>query len=97
MYLAATSPENIESLAHLADGAAYPAVRPEVVAVTQVVRARGGVVESFSRIAGPMLTRIAASDRESRNLAHSREALLPKLISGELQIEDVDRFLGGGG
>src|SRR5579871_4127098 len=34
-YLAATAPDNIERLAHLADGAAYPAVRPEVVASTQ--------------------------------------------------------------
>jgi type I restriction enzyme S subunit len=93
VYLAATSPENIESLAHLADGAAYPAVRPEVVAATQVVKAVGGIVESFSRIAGPALNRIAASDRESRTLAHSREALLPKLISGELRVEDAERVI----
>jgi type I restriction enzyme S subunit len=47
-------------------------------------------------MAGPLLKRIAASDRESRTLAHSRDALLPKLISGDLRIADVDRVLGGG-
>jgi type I restriction enzyme S subunit len=31
VYLAATNPKNIVNLSHLADGAAYPAVRPEVV------------------------------------------------------------------
>ncbi len=31
VFLAATSPENIERLSHLADGAAYPAVRPDIV------------------------------------------------------------------
>ena len=36
VYLAATAPENIDRLARRADGAAYPAVRPEVVGETQV-------------------------------------------------------------
>ena len=36
VYLVATAQENIERLAHRADGAAYPAVRPEIVAETKV-------------------------------------------------------------
>ena len=38
VYLAATAADNIDALAHLADGGAYPAVRPEAVASTPVVR-----------------------------------------------------------
>jgi type I restriction enzyme, S subunit len=34
VYLAVTTRQNIDRLAHLADGAAYPAVRPEVVMAT---------------------------------------------------------------
>jgi type I restriction enzyme S subunit len=34
VYLAVTTRENIDRLAHLADGGAYPAVRPEVVMAT---------------------------------------------------------------
>lgn len=86
VYLAATAAENIERLAHLADGAAYPAVRPEVVASTQIAKARPEIVEGFSRIVGPMLAKLAASDRESRTLSLTRDALLPKLISGEIQL-----------
>ena len=37
VYLAVTFPENIERLAHRADGAAYPAVRSDVVGETKVV------------------------------------------------------------
>ena len=37
IYLAASNPDNIERLTHRADGGAYPAVRPEVVAESQVV------------------------------------------------------------
>lgn len=88
VYLAATAAENIEELAHLADGAAYPAVRPEVVAATVSIQPPDFVLTSFAKTAGPLLARIAASDRESRTLAALRDTLLPKLISGELRVRD---------
>jgi type I restriction enzyme S subunit len=31
--------------------------------------------------------------RESRTLAALRDALLPKLISGEIRVKDAERFL----
>jgi type I restriction enzyme S subunit len=93
VYLAATAADNIDTLAHLADGAAYPAVRPEVVAATPIVRPTDEVLGRFSGVAGPLLAKIAHSDRESRTLAALRDALLPKLISGELRVKDAERFL----
>jgi type I restriction enzyme S subunit len=87
VYLAATAVDNIDALAHVADGAAYPAVRPEVVAATPIIRANDGVIREFSRTAGPLLARIASSERESRTLAALRDALLPKLMSGELRVK----------
>ncbi|MEW6541954.1 MAG: hypothetical protein AB1402_10165, partial [Bacillota bacterium] len=82
----ATAADNIDTLAHLADGAVYPAVRPEVVAATPIVRPNDEVLGRFSWVAGPLLAKIAQSDRESRTLAALRDALLPKLISGELRV-----------
>lgn len=93
VYLAATSRENIEALAHLADGGAYPAVRPEVVAATPCVLPNKRVLCAFSRVASAMLAKIARNDRESRILAAIRDTLLPKLISGELRIQDAAEFL----
>jgi type I restriction enzyme S subunit len=95
VYLAATSGDNVETLAHLADGAAYPAVRPEVVAATPIVRSSDEVFGRFSRIAGPLLAKRTQNERESRTLAALRDALLPKLISGELRVKDAEKFLGG--
>jgi type I restriction enzyme S subunit len=95
VYLAATAADNIDTLAHLADGAAYPAVRPEVVAATPIVRPSDEVFGRFSRAAGPLLAKTAQHERESRTLAALRDALLPNLISGELRVEDPARFLGG--
>ncbi|MDI3259361.1 MAG: restriction endonuclease subunit S [Sinobacteraceae bacterium] len=93
VYLAATAADNIDTLAHLADGAAYPAVRPDVVAATPIVRPSDEVFCRFSRAAGPLLAKIAHDERESRTLAALRDALLPKLISGELRVKDAERFL----
>jgi type I restriction enzyme, S subunit len=85
LYLAATAADNIDTLAHLADGGAYPAVRPEVVAATPIVRPSDEVRERFSGVAGALVARIAQGHRESRTLAGLRDTLVPKLISGELR------------
>ena len=93
VYLAATAADNIEALAHLADGAAYPAVRPEVVIGTQAVRAGDNVLGRFAQVANPLLGKMAENERESRTLAALRDALLPKLISGELRVKHRDEPL----
>jgi type I restriction enzyme S subunit len=93
VYLAATAPENIDALAHLADGGAYPAVRPEVVAATPVVRPDELVLERFALAAGPLLGKMANNERESRPLGALRDVLLPKLISGELQVRNAEKIV----
>ncbi|MGH9461183.1 MAG: hypothetical protein ACRD1X_08185 [Vicinamibacteria bacterium] len=89
MYFAATEAENIEALAHLADGAAYPAVGSEFVAATQVIKPDDNVIERYSFVAGSLLRRMAESERESVTLAALRDTLLPKLISGELRVKNA--------
>ena len=90
VYLAITSPDSIEALAHLADGAAYPAVRPDVVAATPIVRPDRQILTRFSSYAGALLGRIAHSEKESRTLASLRDLLLPKLISGEIRLRQAE-------
>ena len=94
VWLAATAPENIERLAFLADGAAYPAVRPDVVANTEIVLADQEVIDAFSRTCGSLLDRIEAHKAESRTLARTRDLLLPKLMSGEMRLRDAERMVG---
>jgi type I restriction enzyme, S subunit len=94
VYLAATSRENIERLSNLADGGAYPAVRPEIVSATQVPRAGQELINEFSKQVSPMIAGIADNDHTSRSLAQLRDTLLPKLISGELRVPEAERFVG---
>lgn len=95
VYLAATDRENIEVLAHLADGAAYPAVRPDVVSATPVAVAPERLIAKFSAVTGCILQKIALNAQESKTLASLRDALLPKLISGELTITHFDSEVSG--
>ncbi len=88
-YCAATSRGNIDRLRLLADGAAYPAVRPDVVAATQVVVAPDPILDVFARIVDTLLARIASGEQASRTLATLRDVLLPSLVSGELRVASL--------
>ncbi|NJO82341.1 MAG: restriction endonuclease subunit S [Blastochloris sp.] len=93
VYLATTAPDNITWLAHLADGGAYPAVRPEIVTATEVILPSDDVLRSFSHMVRPLLSKSAQNERESRTLAALRDALLPKLLSGELRVHEAERLV----
>lgn len=49
-----------------------------------------GVREAFCRIVAPLLDRIVNNIHAAQALAASRDTLLPKLISGELRVPEVD-------
>jgi type I restriction enzyme, S subunit len=95
VYCTATSAENIERLSHLADGAAYPAVRPEVVAATELPSFQEDEMLHFSALAKPIFRRIELARQASKNIARIRDLLLPKLISGEFGVADASHRSGG--
>jgi type I restriction enzyme S subunit len=54
------------------------------------------VMRSFVETVRPVFDRIRDSCFESRTLVDLRDSLLPKLISGELRITNVEPILAGG-
>jgi len=52
------------------------------------------LVKVFDHMANPVLQRVAAAATENDIIAGMRDALLPKLISGELRVPDAERILG---
>ncbi len=94
IYLAAVEDSNVARLARVADGAAYPAVRPNVVHESPVVVPDEETLIRFNEVTRPLLARIAHNDRESRTLADLRDTLLPKLISGELRVPEAEAAVG---
>lgn len=89
VYLASTAPSSIEHLAHRADGAACPAVRPDVVADTVVTAPPADkdmdVLQSFSSIVAPIVNKMLLTNMENFILSTHRDTLLSKLMSGEIQ------------
>jgi len=89
IYLVATSESNIERLAHLADGGAYPAVRPEVVVQENMAIPAQAVAQTFHQYVQPLFAKILANRESAKFLAELRDTLLPKLLFGELSISDA--------
>ena len=91
VYLASTSDGAIDRLANLADGAAYPAVRPSVVADTPCILPSSSVLETFAQIATPVLEKIAKNNARAGALVALRDTLLPRLISGKLRLPEAEQ------
>jgi type I restriction enzyme S subunit len=51
------------------------------------------VVEAFKRQCQPWYDRIVANKQQSRTLAALRDALLPKLLAGEIRVVDVEKTI----
>ncbi len=58
-----------------------------------VVAPSARAMSAFDVLVRPTYERIVESARESRSLAALRDALLPKLISGDLRVKDAERIL----
>jgi len=86
VYFSATSETNIERLAHRADGAAYPAVRPEVVIQEVVIIPSTQLVQTFHQSSIALFSKVILNKKQIKTLTNLRNTLLPKLLSGELQL-----------
>ena len=53
-----------------------------------------GLLERFHLIVDSLFLRFDSADIESHTLAALRDALLPKLISGEIRVKDAERVVG---
>jgi len=51
------------------------------------------VMALFGMLARPLFARVNVATEENRTLASLRDSIMPKLISGELRVNDLDRFI----
>lgn len=93
VYLAVTNDDAIARLANLADGGAYPAVRPTIVAETPCTIVREEVIEAFSAATQPLLEKISRSNSMANVLIDIRDTLIPQLISGKLRLPDAEALI----
>jgi type I restriction enzyme, S subunit len=73
-------------LASLGADSAVPGLNRNMAYASEQFVPPPGVLKRFDAIAKPLFEKIHANDEESRTLAALRDALLPKLLSGELRV-----------
>src|SRR5260370_41868149 len=90
LYGITERPDFAASLASVAEGTAYPAVRPEQFLQAPLPLPPWDAIASFEVSTTPLRRRAGAALKESRKLAALRDTLLPPLLSGELCVGDAE-------
>jgi type I restriction enzyme S subunit len=95
VYCLARSPLFRQQIESMVTGTSKSHQRAQVDSILNlaVVVPPSSIVAAFDRSADSLLARTIECRRESRTLTALRDALLPKLISGQLRVKDAERFL----
>jgi type I restriction enzyme S subunit len=94
LYHALTTDEFVGYLANRATGAAYPAVKAEDFENAEILRPDDEALHRFGDAVLSMLESRNSLAKKNHNLRQTRDLLLPKLISGELDVSDLDINMG---
>ena len=89
LYFSVTTDDFVGFLTNHATGAAYPAVTASTFESAQLLMPQAEVADRFHSIAAPMLDLSETLKRKNANLRATRDLLLPKLISGELDVSTL--------
>lgn len=82
-----------ESLLNKAVGSAQQNISKAIVENVGVLIPPRSVAKAFEELVAPQFERCVANLEQCRTLASLRDALLPKLISGQLRVKDVNDFI----
>ena len=80
----------MNSLRWKANGSVFDAITVAEFETENIVRLTDEEESTFVRLVRPMFDTILSKIKESRALASMRDALLPKLMSGEIDVEKVE-------
>jgi type I restriction enzyme S subunit len=83
----------VSQLKQRAYGTIFDTVTTRTFETSQIVVPGDAVFTEFDQRIRPLMERIRQNLRQSRILAALRDTLLPKLMSGELRVEDAERIV----
>lgn len=91
IYLFLTQKEVIEEFQQLAEQSTstFPAIKPADIAAKQIPYS-ADVVHTLKPMLEPLFSCIQKNSEENRRIAELRDTLLPKLMSGELDVSDIE-------
>jgi type I restriction enzyme S subunit len=80
-------------LPHLSADSAVPGLNRHQAYMSKQLLPPRDILKKFDSLVVPLNARTYQTGEESKTLASLRDALLPKLISGELRVSDVERLV----
>lgn len=89
LYFSVTTDDFVGFLTNHATGAAYPAVTAATFEAAPLLSPEKEIADKFHSVAAPMLDLAEKLKRKNANLRATRDLLLPKLISGELDVSTL--------
>ncbi|WP_201450177.1 restriction endonuclease subunit S [Escherichia albertii] len=89
IYYFVTYDKNIEELTRIADGGAYPAIKHDDICALPLIIPSINIIEKFDELTSNFREMMNNSLIQKEYLTNLRDTLLPKLISGELSLEDL--------
>ena len=89
IYYFVTYDKNIEELARIADGGAHPAIKHDDICTLPLIIPSINIIEKFDELTSNFREMMNNSLIQNEYLTNLRGTLLPKLISGELSLEDL--------
>lgn len=78
-----------KDLALMNAGSAVPSMTTDILNAMEVVIPSASALEEFESLVAPMYEAMEANDVQSKALSQMRDTLLPKLMSGEIDVSDI--------
>lgn len=82
-----------QELVRMANGSVFQNLKTDIVKNFEVIRPDDETLASFQKAIAPLFGLMETRQQESKQLAELRDALLPKLMSGEIDVTKVDLTL----
>ena len=91
IYLCLTENAFIEKMQQLAEQSTstFPSIKPSDLGVCEIPCPKDGLSSNLTETLRAMFALVAANHRENASLAELRDSLLPKLMSGEIDVSDI--------
>lgn len=77
-------------LASLNAGSAVPSMTTNILNALQLYIPDGKTLQKFEELVQPMYSTIQENEKQSKKLATMRDTLLPRLMSGEFDVYNID-------
>jgi type I restriction enzyme S subunit len=91
LFLFMVTKDCTEQLQQKATGAVFDAITVDTFDRLRIIRPPNGLTQEYEAAVRPMFAMMLNLDKKNHNLRTTRNLLLPKLVSGEVSVEQIEQ------